>query len=1000
MEEGSEVSSHSQKVEQGRTRGEYRIFLPDNRWQIVSYVADDKGYRATVRYENAQESESRPEQTHWGFSTGNQNSAVPLSGSEERIIPPTYRPEPPRNPPQYSREPEGPPQEPQFAESYRPQLAQEEEQSPPSYQGVLRSQVNTFIIHPTPDGRQPAQGSEEGRTNFENYRRPEPPQGPPRPYYPPQRPVEVPPRPQIYTPRPYPPQQPVRPPPPPPPPPPQSGPYYEERPTEPPTPVYIPKEKQSKPYVEQDSIIYNPNVFHPFFEPVTERPKLVSIQPIRPFHILSNYDSRPIQQNLERPVRPNPPQSEPRPQDQRPPQNKEPRPQNRPPVQDRPVRPNFPRPSEPNQRRPPYPPLQRPPYEPVPQERPTQPYPPLQRPPYEPVPPERPTQPYPPQQRPTTERPEKPVAQKPTNEPTPSYEDRPTAIYIPQQRPTYPVYSEKPAPPPYVPQETTTTTTEPTPSITDKPPAVFVAQQKPEPPPSYTERPQEQYRPLYRPRPPYQNRYPPRPLQGIRPVPPEYLRPTDIYSPVLKRPHTGYDEPHTGYPPGVPLSGITSIRPILNPKEQPVITISPELESLEGVAPTEPEEIEIVSLTTTTSKSISQYHSNQFRKPLFRPRNPYVRVPVTEAAVELPIEPPTERPAQAEPSDPDEDSLSLLTRFKFKPSIKQSTSQQTSDGYGQRTQPRRKQTSQSGAEFFGTWPLEEDGPSESIRSGFTLRDEFDSRPLVTPFPEEEPLSDVEGFPPIEEEQFLNNPPANTTVDDSDIIVFDDGGDIPPLLLRIHDKGPPTIVEDITWPPVTTEVETEIPTTVTVPTTTTTTTTTVATTTTEPVLTTTTTEPAPSTKAGRKKKKRVRTKGLKRGNGTARTIMPASRKVQPSIIVKTEKVPTKLTNSTAARSSKIRFPPRIRFVQNQKGSERVTRQNENDSYLDDFDVDLMGADSVNRVMSHRKGQRAVDMVDVDHPMTKEDLLDLSLNSIPIDQLDLVYDSTELEDTPVE
>ena len=938
VEEG-EISTHSQKVEQGRTRGEYRIFLPDNRWQIVSYVADDKGYRASVRYENAQEADARPEQTYWGFSTGSQNSAAPPASNGDDELP-TYRPESSENPPQYSE----PPKDPQFVESYRPQLPQQQEAQPPFHPGVLRSQVNTFIIHPTPGEREPAQGSEEIGGNFEKYRRP---QVPPRPYYPPQRPVEAPPRPPVYTPRPYPPQQPARPPPP------DPAHLYSDN-SRPDPPVYVRKEKPPAPVAHQDSIIYNPNVFHPFFEPVTERPKLISIQPIRPFHILSNYDSRPnINTHLERPVRPNPPlQSEPRPR---------PQPQN--PALHRPHD-RFPHPPEPNQQRPP----QRPSYH----ERP--PYP--QRPTSEELPqrppPHYPERPYPNQERPTSE--EEPP-QRTASEPTPSYEDRPTAIYIPQQRPTY---VEKPTQPPYVPprpttpEPPTTTTEKPTiPSYPERPTAVYVPQQRPEP--------VHYERPPYRP--PYHNRYPPRPLQPIRPLHPEYLHRPDggHYRPVHKRPHAGYDEPHTGYPPGVPLSGVTSIRPILNPKEQSVITIRPELESLEGIAPTEPPEEETVRTTTTTTskpeKPIGRPEFNQYRKPLFRPKSPSARPlskPV-EVAVEHPVQPTTELPSESD------ESSDLLTRFKFKPSKQSQT--QSSDGYGQRTQPRRKQTSQT-SEFFGTWPLEEDGQSESIRNGFRFRDEFDSRPLVTPFPEEDPLSDVEGFPPIEEELIhsLNTTTAATAADESDIILFDDGI-IPPLLLRIRDKGPPSVVEEVTLLSVTTEAVTEITSTTAAPTTTTTTTI---------APTTTATTESPTTKIGKKKKKRVRVKGLKRGNGTARTIMPASRKVQPAAIVKTEAVVATATNSTTARSSKIRFPPRIRFVQNQKSSERVTRQNENDGYVD---YDLIGSDSANVAL---KSQRDAD--GEEHAMTKEELMDLSLNSIPIDRLDLIYDSTELEVRP--
>lgn len=50
-EENSEFS-HSQTSQAGETKGEYRTFLPDGRWQTVSYIADDKGYRAFIRYDD------------------------------------------------------------------------------------------------------------------------------------------------------------------------------------------------------------------------------------------------------------------------------------------------------------------------------------------------------------------------------------------------------------------------------------------------------------------------------------------------------------------------------------------------------------------------------------------------------------------------------------------------------------------------------------------------------------------------------------------------------------------------------------------------------------------------------------------------------------------------------------------------------------------------------------------------------------------------------------
>ncbi|VVD01033.1 unnamed protein product [Leptidea sinapis] len=45
--------SHKQQSHGSATNGEYRVRLPDGRVQIVSYTADDNGYNADVRYEDA-----------------------------------------------------------------------------------------------------------------------------------------------------------------------------------------------------------------------------------------------------------------------------------------------------------------------------------------------------------------------------------------------------------------------------------------------------------------------------------------------------------------------------------------------------------------------------------------------------------------------------------------------------------------------------------------------------------------------------------------------------------------------------------------------------------------------------------------------------------------------------------------------------------------------------------------------------------------------------------
>ncbi|XP_075987902.1 uncharacterized protein LOC142984294 [Anticarsia gemmatalis] len=44
--------SHSQRSSGSATNGEYRVRLPDGRMQIVSYTADENGYKADVRYDD------------------------------------------------------------------------------------------------------------------------------------------------------------------------------------------------------------------------------------------------------------------------------------------------------------------------------------------------------------------------------------------------------------------------------------------------------------------------------------------------------------------------------------------------------------------------------------------------------------------------------------------------------------------------------------------------------------------------------------------------------------------------------------------------------------------------------------------------------------------------------------------------------------------------------------------------------------------------------------
>lgn len=43
---------HQETREYEAAQGEYRVLLPDGRTQIVSYEADDSGFRPDIRYED------------------------------------------------------------------------------------------------------------------------------------------------------------------------------------------------------------------------------------------------------------------------------------------------------------------------------------------------------------------------------------------------------------------------------------------------------------------------------------------------------------------------------------------------------------------------------------------------------------------------------------------------------------------------------------------------------------------------------------------------------------------------------------------------------------------------------------------------------------------------------------------------------------------------------------------------------------------------------------
>ena len=104
---------HQQSHEAGRTRGEYRTVMPDGRIQVVSYVADENGYRAKITYEPDKSKlklkgglQKRKITTNNGLdSLDNRvnepfiSSTTPSSlfqGSESNIIPSTTTTFPPR----------------------------------------------------------------------------------------------------------------------------------------------------------------------------------------------------------------------------------------------------------------------------------------------------------------------------------------------------------------------------------------------------------------------------------------------------------------------------------------------------------------------------------------------------------------------------------------------------------------------------------------------------------------------------------------------------------------------------------------------------------------------------------------------------------------------------------------------------------------------------------------------------------------------------------------
>ncbi|XP_054284389.1 uncharacterized protein LOC129001201 [Macrosteles quadrilineatus] len=87
--------SHKQAHNGQSTKGEYRVKLPDGRTQIVSYTADNSGYKADVRYDEAAKPVSNPQVYYTGRPADSVYYTPRYSGVSNSILQePDYSDEP------------------------------------------------------------------------------------------------------------------------------------------------------------------------------------------------------------------------------------------------------------------------------------------------------------------------------------------------------------------------------------------------------------------------------------------------------------------------------------------------------------------------------------------------------------------------------------------------------------------------------------------------------------------------------------------------------------------------------------------------------------------------------------------------------------------------------------------------------------------------------------------------------------------------------------------